>query len=209
MPDKSSQSRPTINKARVIILDESEVVRYLLESHLEAKGFGALAVESYEELETRITDSEPAMVLVDIDMPGINRDEVCHRLRKEAAAPALNVVLMSKLSESELSWMAVNSGANGFLSKQHGMDTLAPHLNKLLAALSEPSKKTQPKPSLRAPRKREATLRSFRPLDLASGYETQKDSEPDFAAGSLIEALEAAADAAVDEANDKDISSGD
>lgn len=189
---------------RVLVLDDSEIVRYLLESHLESKGFTALSVESYEQLEARIAAFDPETVLVDINMPGIKGDEVCRRLRRRDETRSLNIVLMSSLSDSELARLAADSGADGFLSKQHGMEELARYLDELLVALPRREKARRGEDvtqrSLRGDRRREdATLRSFR---------TGKDAppEPTFSAAgaSLTEALEAAAQSAVTDADAED-----
>lgn len=197
----SDAAGPAGDAGRVIVLDDSEIVRYLLESHLESKGFTALTVESYEQLEERLAAFAPDLVLVDINMPGIKGDEVCRRLRRRQDTRHINIALMSSLSDDELARLAAESGADGFLSKQHGMEELARYLDKLLATLPHNASQgaAQPKaPSVTGASKAsglrgDPTLHSFRP----QGTKDASGAAP--AAGSLSEALvEAAAKAAVD-----------
>ena len=88
-------------------------------------GFEVLAeaVNGEQALEL-VTDARPDMVLMDVQMPGIDGIETTRRIRALANPPV--VVVMSTHESGDYEAVALSAGAIGFVPKsQFGMDTLA------------------------------------------------------------------------------------
>jgi CheY-like chemotaxis protein len=179
------QGASPLGSGRVLLLDDSEVVRYLLESHLENNGYTAVGCATYEELEGRLDNNfDPDMILLDINMPVLQGDEVCRRLRKRHDTRHLMIVLMSSLSDDELEQLARTSGANGYLSKQHGVEELTGYLDRLLDRLMRGEQTAQ----ARNPRSDREVTKERHPERESDGGLSPKGS-----ATSIEEALAAAA----------------
>jgi CheY-like chemotaxis protein len=65
-------------------------------------------------------------------MPEISGPELCHHLRQHGRTQKLPIIFLSSLPEEELAELAQRSGADGFLSKQRGMEELIKYLDDLL-----------------------------------------------------------------------------
>ena len=69
-----------------------------------------------------IKDLEPAVVLMDIDMPGMNGIEATAVVK--SIAPSIQVVMLTVSEEEERIFQALRNGATGYMLKKSGPDEL-------------------------------------------------------------------------------------
>lgn len=78
----------------ILIVEDDPVARRALVSLLRARGIESKAVESAEDaLDALHQESEPGMVLIDIDLPGMSGLDLVRTL--QAQHPSLSCTLMS------------------------------------------------------------------------------------------------------------------
>ena len=109
---------------RILIVDDHPVVRTGLTSMLTTQeGFEVVAAASTgEEALALVKQLQPAILLLDLRMPGMNGFDILDAMQREAAPPRV-IVLTSFETEEEV-YRAVNAGAHGYLLKstvQHEM----------------------------------------------------------------------------------------
>jgi pilus assembly protein CpaE len=110
----------------VLVVDDHESFRRAASSVVEAApGFAvAGAVATGEESLTAADVLKPDLILMDINLPGMDGLEATRRLRASARPPA--VVLLSTYDESELGAQARECGAVAYVAKSaFGTDRLA------------------------------------------------------------------------------------
>jgi len=79
-------------------------------------GFQCLrAYRSGEEAAVGIPPEQPAVALVDINLPGISGIEYVSRLKR--ACPDMQVLMLTTCEETELIFNSLRAGANGYLLK--------------------------------------------------------------------------------------------
>ncbi|EEF61696.1 response regulator [Pedosphaera parvula] len=102
----------------VSIVEDSEQVRNTLEKLLNrADGFKCLS--QYANAEAALEDlpkDKPEVVLMDINLPGINGVECVRRLKQ--AAPDLQVMMLTAYEDTENIFAALAAGASGYLLKR-------------------------------------------------------------------------------------------
>lgn len=101
---------------RVLIVEDHGLVRAGLRAMLEQLGVVVVgeAADGREALE-RIAELEPAVVLMDVSMPGLNGLEAMRRALK--ADPRLKVLIVSMHADKEYVRQALEAGAAGYLLK--------------------------------------------------------------------------------------------
>ena len=106
----------------VVVFDDSEIVLDLVSACLESAGYD---VSTYEApfVEAVTGSHHPSMVLVDINMQDTYGDDVVEFL-KGTCQIACPVYLYSSIAEEELTWLQEKSGADGYVSKEWGMERL-------------------------------------------------------------------------------------
>lgn len=126
----SSQPRPK----NVLILDDSSVVLDMARKYLEAAGYEvstALTLAEFDDLKDLCS---PDLILLDVQMPEFDGDDLGIMLRDERGV-TVPIVLFSTLATEELERRAVNAGLHGFVSKNDGLDALVVEVQTILGDL--------------------------------------------------------------------------
>ena len=102
----------------VLIVDDDPSIRKLVATTLEdVAGFELVeAGDGVEALELA-REEAPAIVLLDIDMPGIDGFEACRRLRAQPQTADATVVMLTAAADEEAERAAEEAGADLFITK--------------------------------------------------------------------------------------------
>jgi CheY-like chemotaxis protein len=106
-------------KHRVLVVDDSEPTVRLLKAELEAKGHEVMTANGADAA-TRIIlkkKTRPDLVLLDVNMPGINGEELCRFIKTNSLFAGIRVVFCSAAEEAELQRLVKTCGADGYLRK--------------------------------------------------------------------------------------------
>lgn len=101
----------------VLVIDDNVTFRSSLGLLLEStRGFKLCgAFESGERVEAMLTQLEPDVILMDIDMPTINGIEVVKKVRKVDSE--IPILMLTGFEDDEKVFDSICSGANGYLLK--------------------------------------------------------------------------------------------
>jgi diguanylate cyclase (GGDEF)-like protein len=109
-----------------IIADDEDLGRMLLGESAAAVGLTSLAfANGADALEAALTN-DVAIVLLDVDMPLMDGNEVCRRLRAEPRFSRVPIVMVTGHQDSDDVRAAFEAGATDFVSKPVNW-TLLPH----------------------------------------------------------------------------------
>ena len=116
MPQASSQPA-TARRPRVLIADDNEPNRELLEAYLaEVDCEIATAVDGADTLD-KVVSFGPDVILLDVMMPKLSGFEVCQRLKSDTATSPVMILMVTALGELGDIERAVEAGTDDFLSK--------------------------------------------------------------------------------------------
>jgi PleD family two-component response regulator len=87
------------------------------------------------EFERVLADFKPDLILTDIHMPEVQGTDICRTLKREYQTQDLPIVLFSSLGDDELERLAHQVGADGFLSKMHGLEALGEKVDALVESI--------------------------------------------------------------------------
>jgi CheY-like chemotaxis protein len=124
-----------VDKRRILIIDDSEIALELERGVLEAHGYEVRATRSLIEFERVLADFKPDLVLTDIHMPEVQGTDICRTLKRAYQTQDLPIVLFSSLRDDELERLAEQVGADGFLSKMHGLEALGEKVDALVESI--------------------------------------------------------------------------
>jgi DNA-binding NtrC family response regulator len=105
----------TITGVRVLIVDDDAPARRLLQVRLRALGCEVASAADGQEALTEIKKHEPALMLLDLQMPKMGGIEVLRRLR--AARTSFPVVVITAHGSIESAVEAMKEGASDFITK--------------------------------------------------------------------------------------------
>ena len=123
--------------ATVLIVDDHEAVRWGLREWLEVAFPGCRVIEanSGEEAIVLTTTESPRVVLMDINLPGMNGIEATRRIK--AALPTAQVVVLTVHEDNLHRADAMAAGASAYVPKRAMRTELIPALTALLAEGSD------------------------------------------------------------------------
>jgi DNA-binding NtrC family response regulator len=117
-------------RAKILVLDDSELIRELVRDVLERNGYEVVTSDSPFGFTNTLKSERPDLALVDVMMPGLSGDKLAEiAIRRGAACP---IVLFSDRPPDLLASLATAIGAAGFIAKTADMDALALAVSRFL-----------------------------------------------------------------------------
>ena len=110
--------------AAVLLVDDDRAFRKLIRAYLQEEGIGVVECATGEEAVELAREHRPALVLLDVRLPGIDGFEVLRRF--EASRLELPVIMLTSLAEEVDQLVGFRLGAVDYVTK--------PVSPKLLAA---------------------------------------------------------------------------
>jgi CheY-like chemotaxis protein len=107
----------------ILVADDSDANRMVAAGHLEAAGYDTVSVASGEEAlellatQTQTQTQRPAMVVLDVLMPGLGGLETCRRIRATPELAELPVLFLTALGDRDVTGPALDAGADDLLAK--------------------------------------------------------------------------------------------
>ncbi|OYW86859.1 MAG: hypothetical protein B7Z22_05795, partial [Hyphomonas sp. 32-62-5] len=100
--------------ARILVVDDIEANRRLLQAKLEAQYHTVLLAENGPQALEVARQEHPEIILLDVMMPGMDGYEVCQRLKADPATSYIPVVMVTALSEMEdrVKGLEIGRGSN-------------------------------------------------------------------------------------------------
>lgn len=134
-PCRSVLRAPTVAPKRILLIDDSEITLQMEKAVLEQRGYQVEATSTLVEFERLLKDFKPDLILTDIHMPEARGTDICRTLKNEYQTQDIPIVLFSSLNDDELADLAQQVGADGFLSKAHGLDALGEKVDELVESI--------------------------------------------------------------------------
>jgi DNA-binding NarL/FixJ family response regulator len=117
---------------RTLLVDDDVSVRQLFRMLLESEPDFVVVGESgtADAAVPMAAREQPDLIVSDVEMPGSSGVEALPHLR--AAAPGAAVVLMSSLHPSDIGPVALKAGADAYIDKATGVETLISMLREVI-----------------------------------------------------------------------------
>ncbi len=117
---------------RVLVCDDDPAIRGLLSRLLVRHGYHVRTAENGEQALDELQIHVPDLLLVDVQMPGLDGLEVCRRVRALPNGGLLPVVLMTGLADAATRIRGLEAGADDFVSKPLELALLVARIGSLM-----------------------------------------------------------------------------
>jgi two-component system response regulator DevR len=120
-----------VDKLRIVLVDDHEVVRLGLRSLLERQPDLTVVgeAETANEAVRAVESLAPDVVVLDIRLPGRSGVEACAEIKRRR--PETKIVMLTSYAEDEVLLDAIAAGAEGYVLKQVGSDDLVQALRRV------------------------------------------------------------------------------
>jgi CheY-like chemotaxis protein len=106
-----------MSKKTILIVEDSELNRRLLEAVLEPRGYRLLVAEDGESSLLMAREEQPDLILMDVLLPGIDGYEATRTLRADPETGRLVIVALTASATSEEREQAMAAGCDGYIPK--------------------------------------------------------------------------------------------
>ena len=101
----------------ILIVEDNEKNRKLVRDVLQHKGYKTLEAETGEEGVRLAQESSPALILMDIQLPGMNGIEALGRLRADPKTKKIPVIAVTASAMTHDRAKIMSAGFDGYQSK--------------------------------------------------------------------------------------------
>lgn len=118
--------------SNILIVDDNVDIVELMADYVKAQGHSVSTAYNGPDAIAMVKESIPDLILLDIEMPGMNGIEVCQKLRSMQATQLIPIVIITgKVGDATL-LEATKAGCDDFLSKPPDIPVLQAKINTLL-----------------------------------------------------------------------------
>ncbi|ALK96356.1 chemotaxis protein CheY [Massilia sp. WF1] len=118
--------------AHILVVDPDPAVRELLALNLSSAGHAAASCLDAESALVMIDDRLPEMLLLEWDLPGQSGEALIRRLRASARTRELPIIMVSGRAGEHDKILALESGADDYLTKPFNPRELLARMNAVL-----------------------------------------------------------------------------
>ena len=117
---------------RILIVDDEYLIRWTLQQNLEKEGYEVLLAESGEEALLKLQKEVPDLVLLDIQLPGMDGFEVLERIL--TMDQDVVTIMITAYEDVDRVVKAMQSGALDYITKPFNLDKIRLSIRKALEA---------------------------------------------------------------------------
>jgi len=128
----------------ILVVDDEPQIRRVLQATLSSSGYDVIEAKNGQEAVEMVIRERPALILMDVNMPGMSGLEACSKIRLCFPGPIIMVTVRNSEQDKIL---ALDSGADDYVVKPFAMGEL---LARIRAALRR-SGSEEPLPKFESP----------------------------------------------------------
>jgi CheY-like chemotaxis protein len=122
-------------KKKILLLDDSTITLEMEKAVLEDRGYKVAIASNLLEFQAQLDKFQPEIILSDLMMPDISGKDIVRVLKQDFHTEKIPIVLFSSKTDDELAEIAEQAGADGYLSKSHGIDRLGEMVDELVDSI--------------------------------------------------------------------------
>jgi len=119
----------------ILVVDDEPIVREVVVRYLERDGFRTLEASSGDEAQRLLEREPPALIVLDVMLPGIDGFELCRWIRSRSDLP---ILMLTARGEEADRIVGLELGADDYLTKPFSPRELAIRVRNLLRRAATP-----------------------------------------------------------------------
>ena len=128
----------------ILVVDDEPQIRRVLQATLASSGYDVIEAKNGQEAVDMVIRERPALILMDVNMPGMSGLEACSKIRMSCSVP---IIMVTVRNSEQDKIRALDSGADDYVVKPF---TIGELLARIRAALRRSSSE-EPLPKFESP----------------------------------------------------------
>jgi len=117
---------------RILIIEDNETNIYLISFILKKNGYEVLEAKTGEEGVELALKEKPNLIIMDIQLPGIDGLETTKRIRESKVDGGVPIIALTSYAMTGDRERALSAGCNGYLEKPINPDTIMEEIEKFI-----------------------------------------------------------------------------
>lgn len=131
---ETNQVEEAYSNPQVLVVDDDTIVLEVAKLNLQEQGFVVSCVESGQKALEQFESLRPDIVLLDLEMPGMDGFETCRRIKKLSVADHIPIVVMTSRDDTNSIERAFEARVTDFVTKPVNWVILAQRLRYICRA---------------------------------------------------------------------------
>jgi len=120
------------NEATILVVDDNHDNVEILQTFLESRGYRVAAATDGKTALAKLEEVHPALVLLDVMMPGMDGWQVCRTIKNHPDFASVRVVMVTAKGGFEDKFEGMRSGADDYVVKPVDLAELAEKVRRNL-----------------------------------------------------------------------------
>jgi len=116
----------------ILVADDSMTILAMVSSRLTRAGYDVVTAARGDDALRLVQENRPRLVLLDVEMPGLDGVEVARRIRADEALAGTFIVMLTSLSEASEVAAGMAAGADAYLTKPFSPQDLQTQVEQLI-----------------------------------------------------------------------------
>ena len=117
---------------KILVVEDNETNIYLINFILEKNGYGVIQARTGEEGVELAIKEKPDLILMDIQLPGIDGMEATRRIRNSKADSKIPIIAFTSYAMSGDRERVLKAGCTGYIEKPINPETFIAEIKKHL-----------------------------------------------------------------------------
>ncbi len=118
----------------ILLVDDNDLIIKMLKNKLEVKGFSIISADNGKLSIKLAIEEQPDLIILDVEMPGINGYETCDIIKSLTITEDIPVVIFTSKDTGDDFDEAIEKHADGYMVKPVSDE----HLYKVIEKLLQP-----------------------------------------------------------------------
>ena len=116
----------------IVVADDSMTILSMTSSRLERAGYDVMTATRGDDALRLVQETRPRLVLLDVEMPGLDGVEVAQHIRADESLAGVFIVLLTSLSQESEVATGIAAGADAYLTKPFSPQDLQTQVEALI-----------------------------------------------------------------------------
>lgn len=117
---------------KILVVEDNEINMYLCSRILKSSGYEVIEARSGEEGVELTIKEKPDLIIMDIQLPGIDGLEATKKIRESKAVEKIPIIALSSYAMAGDREKALKAGCTGYIEKPINPETFISEIKKFL-----------------------------------------------------------------------------
>ncbi len=123
----------SLTPTRVLVVDDSEVIRTLITVNLELEGFEVVQAVDGQDALDKVLEVQPDVITIDVKMPRLDGFDTVERLRADPRTQGLKIAMVTACAQADDVRRGEQVGVDAYVTKPFDPDHLVRTVRDLAA----------------------------------------------------------------------------